>query len=82
MPISIEEFEKGTEPSSGKGSSVRPVVEQFLKDNAGSAYTTREIAEATGLNRASVHHTVIKLAEEGLIGRRQVDGLNYNAWIE
>jgi len=82
MPIDVKDFEeKGTEPAGKQSGQVRPQVEKFLAENDGQAYTTREIADATGANKATVNHTVRKLQEEEKVERKTVDGHIYNRWV-
>ena len=81
-PIEIEEFEsKGKTPEGKQAGQVKPAVEKFLAENDDKAYTTREIAEQTGANKATVNHTVRKLVEAGKVERKEVTGLIYNRWV-
>lgn len=82
-PIEVKVFEeKGEVPKGRVAGQVRPKVEKYLYDNKAQAFTVREIAEAIpdGV-RATVNHTVRKLAEKGLVERKEVDGLIYNRWV-
>ena len=81
MPIDIETFNKGTKPADERQSSVTPAVETFLKEHTDEAFTTAEIAGATGANKATVNHVVRKFAEKKLLERKQVEGKIYNRWI-
>jgi len=82
-PIDVKDFEaKGETPKGRQAGQVRPQVEKYLYDNRKQAFTVREISEAIpGGVRATVNHTVRKLAEKGNVERKEVDGLIYNRWV-
>jgi predicted transcriptional regulator len=81
MPITKKDFEKGSPPETVRSSSVRPAVEDFMKSNRETAYSTKEIAEALKANKATVNHTCRKLEEEAKVERRVVEGVIFNRWI-
>jgi len=81
MPIDIEAFEAGTEPSGAPKNVTRPKVVQFLKENSDTAYTNKEIAEALGLVPATVSHAIGKLQKEGKVAKRMVEGRVYIKWV-
>jgi len=82
MPINVDEFnEKGQEPTRKVGSSVRPDVEEYLQENAGTAFTTAEVAEAVGHNKSTVNQVLRKMNKEGLTDRKQVDNVIYNTYV-
>ena len=82
MPITATKLEEeGTEISSIKREGVTAGVESFLRENADQAYSTKEIHEATGHNRATVNQVCLKLAKAEKTERKSVDGTVYNRWI-
>ena len=83
MPMRDGEYQKvGTEvePQGEQTGSVRQKVEDFLRENAGKAWSTKEIAEELDLVRATVNQSCLKLAEKGRTRRMSVDGTIYNCW--
>jgi len=82
MPIEVDVFnEQGEEPTRRVGSSTRPLVEEFMQNNTGQAFTTAEVAAETGLNKSTVNQVLRKMNKEGLTDRKQVDNLIYNVYI-
>lgn len=68
MPISIDEFEsRGPDP----GPTNAELVLRFLASNREKAYKATEIAEATGVNRNSIHPVLGRLAERSLVRHRE-----------
>jgi len=68
MPISIDEFESH-DPDSGETNAER--VLRFLARNRDKAFKAIEIADATDINRNSIHPVLHRLEERGLIRHRE-----------
>lgn len=81
MPIPLDEFEQGEEPTGERRSSVTPSVIEFMKTNAETAYTTKEVATAVDANGATVNHVLRRLTEKGSVERKVVNGLIYCRWL-
>lgn len=82
MPITAGDFaDKGTEISEVKRTNVTSGVEDFLRENADQAYSTKDVHEATEFNRATVNQVLLKLAKAEKTERKSVDGTIYNRWI-
>ena len=82
MPVDMKKFEEGTEPKGGKRiASARPKVREFMEENCDTGYTTKEVADETGVLKATVNGALRHFAEKGMIERRTVEGLIYNRWI-
>ena len=67
MPIDVESFEAGNEPTGQQKSQTKPKVIEFLSENSETAYMNKEIADSLELVPATVSHTVRKLVEDGLV---------------
>lgn len=80
MPIDVETFDAGSEPSEKKKSQARPKVEEFLKENSDTAYMNKEIADELELVPATVSHNIGKMVKEDLVTKREVDGKIYIKW--
>jgi len=64
VPISIDEFESH-EPTRRETNAERVV--RFLARNHDKAYKAIEIAEATDINKNSIHPVLKRLKEQGLV---------------
>ena len=82
MPVSINEFnEKGVIGTGRKTSVVRPKLEKYLAANAQTAYTVDELAATLNIQRPTCNQQCSKMAKEGVIARKKVDGKFHQAWI-
>lgn len=71
MPIDIDRFESGSEEDlRAEGRTNATEILSFLAANADSAYTPKEIHEATGVARGSVGVVLSRLADRGLVRHR------------
>lgn len=68
MPISIDEFE-AHDPDDGRTNA--ECVLALLARNRDKAYRAAEIAEATGVDRNSIHPVLSRLEERGLVRHRE-----------
>lgn len=68
MPISIDKFESH-EPENEMTNSER--VLRFLVHNDDKAYKAVEIADATGVEKNSIHPVLKRLREQGLVRHRE-----------
>ena len=83
MPMKESKYQDvgvNIEPLGQQTGSVRQQIEDFLRENPGKAWSTKEIAEELDLIRASVNQNCMKLAEKGRTKRMSVDGTIYNCW--
>lgn len=80
-PVDIEKFEaEGEEPSGIRQSDVQDAVVSFLSSNPETAYSTSDIADATGQKKQTVNHVVRRLQKKGDVERKRVEGTIYNRW--
>jgi len=68
VPISIDEFE--SHDPEQRGTNAERVV-RFLARNRDKAYKAAEIAEATEVNRNSIHPVLKRLEERGVVRHRE-----------
>ncbi|MFC3957927.1 helix-turn-helix domain-containing protein [Halovivax cerinus] len=68
MPISIDEFD--THDPTHRETNAQRVV-RFLVENRDKAYKAVEIAEATNVDRNSIHPVLNRLEERGLVRHRE-----------
>lgn len=82
MPIKIDEFENGKEPSNEpRGATVWPKIEKFMQANLETAYRPTEIADELDLIPATVNNTMNKKFKDGVLDKKSYEGHVYYRYL-
>ena len=80
MPMGINEFLNA--PESESGPKLRDRILEILRENPDSAFSSKELAAMLGKKNQAINPVTKKMADEGLVERKKINGLVYVALKE